>query len=75
MRFTNLHMRDFRGTRELEIGFESDMTVIVGRNGAGKTSILDALCVLMQFSRAHINGHRRGNAAVRHSDSDVPEKC
>ncbi len=71
MRFTNLHMRDFRGTRELEIGFESDMTVIVGRNGAGKTSILDALCVLMQFSRAHINGHRRGNAAVRHSDSDV----
>ncbi len=71
MRFTSLHMKDFRATRDLEIGFEPDMTVIVGRNGAGKTSILDALCIMMQFSRLHISGQRQGDAVVRHSDLDV----
>ena len=53
MRFISLHMKDFRGTRELEIGFEPDVTVIVGRNGAGKTSILDALAMCTRFVREH----------------------
>lgn len=43
MKFTRLHMKDFRAVRELDIDFEPDLTVIVGRNGAGKTSILDVL--------------------------------
>ncbi len=47
MRFTKLHIEDFRGIKELEIDFEPDLTVIVGRNGAGKTSILHALAMLM----------------------------
>lgn len=48
MKFISLHMENFRGVRELEIGFERDMTVIVGRNGAGKTSILDALAEFLR---------------------------
>ena len=52
MRFTSLHMKDFRATRELEIDFEPDVTVIVGRNGAGKTSILDALAAMIGYLRA-----------------------
>ncbi len=51
MRFTSLRISDFRGTRELEIGFEPDITVIVGRNGSGKTSILDALAMLVAILR------------------------
>ena len=55
MRFTSLHMEDFRATRELEIGFEPDATVIVGRNGAGKTTILDALAAMIGYLRARSN--------------------
>ena len=53
MRFTSLRMTDFRGTRELEVDFEPDMTIIVGRNGAGKTSILDALNMMIRFAYLH----------------------
>ena len=49
VRFTTLYLKDFRGIRELNIEFEPNMTVIVGRNGAGKTSILDALCMFMKL--------------------------
>ena len=75
MRFVNLHMENFRGTRELDIGFEPDMTVIVGRNGAGKTSILDALGMMMGFVRAHLNGPYRGSLDLRHSRQDVRESA
>ena len=71
MRFTSLRMKDFRATRDLEIGFEPDVTVIVGRNGAGKTSILDALCTMMQFLRAHLDGPRRGDLDLPYSELDV----
>lgn len=71
MRFIDLHMKDFRATRGLKIGFEPDMTVIVGRNGAGKTSVLDALCILMQFVRAHLDGPRTGNLDLPYSELDV----
>ena len=71
MRFTSLRMKDFRATRDLEIGFEPDVTVIVGRNGAGKTSILDALCIMMQFVRAHLDSPRRGNLDLPHSNRDI----
>ena len=54
MRFTNLHMGKFFGICELKIDFEADVATIVGRNGAGKTSILDALGIMMQLVRAHL---------------------
>ena len=61
MRFKFLSMEDFRGTPELRIDFEPDLTVIVGRNGAGKTSILDALGEFARLIRSHLKlGRRRG---------------
>ena len=51
MRITKLHIRDFRGIRELDISLEPDVTVVVGRNGAGKTSLLDVLAMLMWVLR------------------------
>jgi len=50
MRLARLHIKNFRGTRELEVDFESDMTVIVGPNGSGKTAILDALTTVANWS-------------------------
>lgn len=71
MRLKCLHMKDFRGIRTLIIDFEPDLTVIVGRNGAGKTSILDALGELARYFRSHLKGPRRGGITQQLSTRDV----
>lgn len=42
----NLTLRDFRGYQNLSLDFENDLTILVGINGSGKTSIIDALRLL-----------------------------
>ncbi len=71
MRFKFLQIKDFRGIRELVIDFEPNLTVIVGRNGAGKTLILDALGELARFFRSHLKGTRRGGMESQLSARDI----
>lgn len=47
MRVTRLRLNGFRGFRELEINLDRDLTVLVGVNGAGKSSILDAAAIML----------------------------
>ena len=56
MRFSQLQIRDFRGICKLDIDFEPDMTVIIGRNGSGKTSVLDALAIFMELMLVSTKG-------------------
>ncbi len=59
MRLLGLHVRDFRGFADLRLEFEPDVTVLVGVNGAGKTSLLDAIGLLLSYVAA---GVRTGRA-------------
>lgn len=43
----SLALENFRGYSELELTFEHDLTVLIGKNAEGKTSVLDALAVAM----------------------------
>ena len=43
MKLHSIELRDFRGISNLSLPFDQELTVIVGDNGIGKTSILDAL--------------------------------
>ena len=47
MRIVSLRMRDFRGIRDLELTFDDHVNVLVGANGAGKSSVLDCAAVLL----------------------------
>ena len=42
MKLKSLHVKNFRGIKDDELTFD-DVTVLIGRNGIGKTSYLDAL--------------------------------
>lgn len=43
VRLKRLELENFRGFEKLALEFEDDLTVIVGANGAGKTTVLDAI--------------------------------
>ncbi len=45
MRISNVVLKNYRCFEDISIDFDEKMTVIVGNNGAGKTSILEALAV------------------------------
>ena len=40
-------LKNFRGIREMDLEFQPDINVLVGENGAGKSSVLDALAILL----------------------------
>jgi ABC-type uncharacterized transport system ATPase subunit len=39
----SVSIRNFRGIRKLDLDFDCDLVAIYGRNGTGKTSIIDAI--------------------------------
>ncbi|MFM7642016.1 MAG: AAA family ATPase [Cyanobium sp.] len=47
MLIRELHIQNFRRFDDLRISFEEDLTVLVARNGHGKTTILDSITVLL----------------------------
>lgn len=52
---------DFRCFRKLELDFEDQLTVLVGRNGGGKTAILDGVAIaLSPFVGAFDEGQTKG---------------
>jgi predicted ATP-binding protein involved in virulence len=68
MKVRRLEMTSFRGFRELTLEFTGPMTVLVGINGAGKTSILDCLAVLLSQVSSKILSSKHGR---RFYESDV----
>lgn len=47
MRIKYLKLKNFRGIHDLELHFHSRVNVLVGVNGSGKSSILDALGIML----------------------------
>ena len=45
MYINSLHMKNFKCFRDDEIHFNSRFNLIVGNNGVGKTSILEAVAI------------------------------
>jgi len=53
MKIDRLYLENYRGIDRLALEFNHDLTIIVGRNGVGKSSVLDAAATLLrviQFS-------------------------
>lgn len=48
MRINRLKLKNFRCYDSLDIDFDSELTVIVGENGKGKTAIFDAVAIAME---------------------------
>jgi recombinational DNA repair ATPase RecF len=56
MRVKTLRLVTFRGIQELDLHFEPRLTVLAGENGSGKTTVLDALAILLSHYVARVGG-------------------
>jgi predicted ATP-binding protein involved in virulence len=62
MKIQRLEIENFCGIRELQIKFHPQLNVFAGKNGVGKTTILDALSKTLNVARLnHITGNERHN--------------
>lgn len=71
MKIQKLSLRDFRGFATLDVDLAPDVTALVGVNGAGKTSILDALALLSSVLVEGIRSGKPEEVALRAADVRV----
>ena len=69
MRVDRLTLQSFRGFREQAFEFDPRLTVLVGVNGAGKTTILHALAIAL--SQVHAAVRTSTSHGRRFNDGDV----
>ena len=69
MKLKQLKLIDFRPFKTLNIEFGEQLTVLVGINGAGKTSILDALAIMLSRLFARIRSTKGTGRFF--TDSDI----
>lgn len=62
-----IELCNFRAASKLDVGFSGNMTVLAGINGAGKTTVLDALAILLSWL---VNRILRDKSAGRHIPED-----
>jgi predicted ATP-binding protein involved in virulence len=70
MRIEELHLKNFCGFKELNIQFpESNLAVFIGNNGAGKTTILKSVILLLSWLIARIEREKGSGSPI--SDLDI----
>ena len=68
----SIDLLGFRGIKDLHLEF-SPVTVLVGKNGAGKSSILDAIAIGLSWFSQHMANLRRNGLPIAISDINLDE--
>src|SRR5580704_16751391 len=58
MIITNLGLANVRGIEAAEFSFQPGLNLIVGANGAGKTTVLDSLAICLEAVTRRVNSVR-----------------
>jgi predicted ATP-binding protein involved in virulence len=75
MKIKQLKMQSFRGIGDLTIDFDKkEPTVFIGINGVGKSSILDAICLLLSYFMHWIGGIADSENVKVFNEFDIANK-
>ena len=69
MKIKSIHIENFRSAKDLKIDFDNNLNVLVGVNGAGKTTILETLTLCLSWLIKRIQ--RQNSTGLMISDSDI----
>jgi predicted ATP-binding protein involved in virulence len=68
MKIRSLHIENFRGINSFEIEGLGSLLVVAGINGAGKTSLLDALKILLSWLIARVKNPKGRGLSIEEKD-------
>lgn len=76
MKIAKIELQNFRGFRQMGVELHPNLTLLVGINGAGKTSILDAIAIFLSRISASIQ-QKRTSSLLKGKDIrlDSKENC
>lgn len=72
MKINKLSLSSFRGIKKLDLELNPQLTLLIGANGTGKTSVLDALSILLSWVVARVR--RSGTSGQLINDLDIQNK-
>jgi len=80
MNVKSIALQNFRGFKDLELTLSDNLTVIIGENGAGKSSLLDSLAIMLSWAIARIrtdngSGQRIKDTDVRNGETGATLRC
>lgn len=68
---TKVELNDFRKIRNLPLSIDNQLTVLVGNNGAGKTSIIEGIVKCLSWFNAEIERAGSNGKKIAHSDINI----
>jgi predicted ATP-binding protein involved in virulence len=68
MKVSKLQLVNFRGARNLTLEFSSQLTLLVGVNGAGKSTILDSLAIMLSWAAARLRSPNSNGRRIIETD-------
>ena len=68
MKIEELYIENFRGIRKLELNNLANLNVIAGINGAGKSSVLMAIKMLLSWLIARIRNQKGNGMSIKDQD-------
>lgn len=69
-----LGIHDFKRIKELQINLEKDLTVFVGDNGFGKSSILEAIATALSWLRSNIEKENKPGRYIKNNEINNSEE-
>lgn len=69
MKLNNIRIFNFRGCQDVQLDFDKNMTVIVGANGSGKSTVLDAIAITLSWIIARVRNMKSQGTYI--SDEEI----
>lgn len=73
MRIKELSIRNFRGIKHLHIQPDKNINIIIGENGAGKSSVLESIAYLLSWFTARITNLKGNGQTIKPDDIHIGE--